>query len=378
VETIRRHIDSRSRRGSKSRARRAGTGVRSVVTLALFAFVLTTSRAAGAAGPARDTLAVRSSAPATSVAPASPDSTQPVAPIDSLPGRIEPLPGTLDLGGHEGLTEPSGIAIDAFGRFVVTDAASHRILRFDRSGAWLGEMGSLGSDPGQLRRPTAVVRLGSLGVAVLDRENRRVVSYDLLGQRIGVVVDFASDDLTNVTGRVDPIGMASDKGGALYLADADRDRILVFDFQGRYQREIGGYGTKPGAFRGLAGIATTTRGEIVACERGGQRVQVLDAGGRVVRAWPISVEPGRDPLPVAVDDSSRVALADGKGASGALRVYDRGGRLWAAREEIVDPRALAFAPDGSLFVAERLVDSKSRIRRFALVSATGAPRARGD
>lgn len=295
---------------------------------------------------------------------------------DTLPGRIEPLADVLDLAGHAGVAEPSGIAIDAFGRFVVTDAATHRVLRYGKDGAWIGEMGSLGSDPGQLRRPIAVVTLGSLGVAVLDRENRRVVSYDLLGRRIGVLVDFASEDLTNVTGRVDPVAMAADKGGALYLADADRDRILVFDFQGRYQRDLGGYGTKPGAFRGLAAIATTPRGEIVACERGGRRVQVIDAGGRVVRAWPLDVEAGRAPLAVAVDESLHVAVADG--AKGVLRVFDRLGRPWALRTDFTDPRALAFAPDGTLLVAEKVPDAKSRVRRFALVNATGAAPPKGD
>jgi len=296
--------------------------------------------------------------------------------VDTLAGRIEPLAEAVDLTGHPGLSEPSGIAIDAFGKFVVTDAATHRVLRFDKDGAWIGEMGSLGSDPGQLRRPIAVVTLGSLGVAVLDRENRRVVSYDLLGRRIGVLVDFASDDLTNVTGRVDPVAMASDRGGALYLADADRDRILVFDFQGRYQRELGGFGTKPGAFRGLSAIATTPRGELVACERGGQRVQVLDAGGRVVRAWPLDVERGRAPLAVAVDESLHVAVADGDW--NMVRVFDRLGRLWAVSGDFTAPRALAFAPDGTLLVAERLADAKSRVRRFALVNATGAAPPKGD
>lgn len=296
----------------------------------------------------------------------SPDS---LAPADTLPGRLVPLPGVLDLGGRvPGLVEPSGIAIDAFGRFVVSDAASHRLLRFDKGGAWLGQVGSLGSDPGQLRRPIAVATLGSLGVAVLDRENRRVVSYDLFARRIGTLVDFAADALTAVTGRIDAVAMASDKGGALYLADAERDRILVFDFQGRYQREIGGYGTRPGAFRGLAAIATTARGELVACERGGRRVQQLDAGGRVVRAWPLEVAPGRGPLAVAVDDSSRVAVADG--ARGWLGVFDRNGRLWAEKRNLAQPGALAFAPDGTLLVAE----SAGTIRRFALTSAAPAPR----
>jgi sugar lactone lactonase YvrE len=281
---------------------------------------------------------------------------------DTLPGRIVPAAWVLD-GAARGprLVEPSGIAIDAFGRFVVSDAAAHRVLRYDKDGAWLGEEGSLGSDPGQLRRPSAVVALGSLGTAVLDRENRRVVSYDLMGRRIGVLVDLNATALTAVTGRIDAITLASDRGGALYVADAARDRILAFDFSGRFLLELGGYGTRSGAFQGLSGLATTPRGEIIACERGGKRVQHLDAGGRVVRSWPLAVAPGRMPLAVAADDSSRVAVADA--VSGRLWVFDRAGKLWAARHDLGEPRALAFAPDGTLLVAE---GGAGRVRRFTL------------
>ena len=97
-----------------------------------------------------------------------------------------------------------------------------------------------------------------------------------------------------------------------------------------------------------------------------------------MRAWSITVDPGRDPLAVAVDDSSRVALADGKGAIGWLWVYDRRGQLWAASAALLAPRALAFAPDGTLLVAEKLPEAKSRIRRFTLVNASGAAPPRKD
>ncbi|MEO5880476.1 MAG: NHL repeat-containing protein [Candidatus Eisenbacteria bacterium] len=271
------------------------------------------------------------------------------------------------------LVEPAGLAIDAFGRFVVSDAAAHRVLRYDKDGSWLGQEGALGSDPGQLRRPTAVATLGSLGVAVLDSENRRVISYDLQGRRIGVLVDLKAAALLAVTGRIDAITLAADRGGALFVADAARDRILVFDFSGRFLRELGGYGTRSGAFRGLSGLATTPRGELAACERGGRRVQQLDAGGRVVRSWPLPVAPGRAPLAVAADDSARVAVADG--VSGGLWIFDRLGRLWAARYDLDEPRALAFAPDGTLLVVEA---ATGRVRRFSLDSATDPAAPVGD
>jgi sugar lactone lactonase YvrE len=252
---------------------------------------------------------------------------------------------------------------------VVSDAAAHRVVRYDREGRWLDQEGALGSGAGQLRRPTTVATLGSLGVAVLDRENRRIVSYDLLGRRIGVLVDLAAPPLTDLTGRIDAVTIAADRGGALYVADAARDRVLAFDFAGRFLREIGGFGSRSGAFRGLGALGATPRGELVAAERGGQRVQQLDAGGRVVRWWPLPVAPGRAPLALAVDDSARVAVADA--ASGTLWLFDSAGRIWATLGGLREPGALAFAPDGALWVAET---GAGRLRRFVPAApAVSAP-----
>lgn len=257
--------------------------------------------------------------------------------------------------------EPSGLALDAFGRLYVADAALHQIQRFDARGGFLGTSGSLGSDPGQLRRPGALALLGTLSVAVLDLENRRVATYDLFGRLVGTLIDLADPALLDRLGRVDPVALAADRGGALVIADADRDRVLSFDFSGRFLRAIGGLGTSPGSFRGLRGVGFTPRGELVTAERLNARVQRLDAGGRPAAAWPIDVRPGRGALPVAVDDSSRVAIADE--ASGRLWLFDPAGRLLATLGGFEGPRALAFARDGALRVAEARA---GRVRRVTI------------
>src|SRR5262249_4469062 len=143
----------------------------------------------------------------------------------------------------------------AFGRFVVADAALHRLQRFEPDGRWLGESGSLGSDPGQLRRPGSGAMLGAPTVAGLDRENRRGEGYDLFGRRLGTLVDLLSATLVSQLGRVDPAALAADRGQTLYVADADADRVLVFDATGRLLRTVGGFGARAGSFRGLSGLA---------------------------------------------------------------------------------------------------------------------------
>ena len=319
-----------------------------------------------AASPAADSTAItRVANPADSAKNAVPEASPP----NRLPLRLVAT-GTPIVGHDRGaeLSEPSGIAIDAFGRVFLSDAALHRLQRYGPSGAWLGGSGTLGSDPGELSRPGSVALLGALHVAVLDRGNLRVVSYDLFGKLEGILIDLADAKLTDDIGRIDPIALAADRGGAMVVLDQDRDRLLAFDFAGQYLRTIGGFGARPGSFRGLCGVAFTPHGELITAERAGRRVQRLDAGGRVVASWPLAVAPGRGALAIAVDDSSRIAIADE--ISGRLTVFDMTGRTLAACDGLVAPRALTFVSGGVLLVAE---SGAGRVRRFVLAgSATAA------
>lgn len=277
---------------------------------------------------------------------------------------------TIAIAGSDGvLVQPAGVAVDAFGRAWVTDAARHRLLRFDAGGVRLDETGALGSDAGQFRRPGALASYGASAMAVLDRENRRIVGYDTHARGAQVVVDLASPALEASVGRVDGVSLASDMGGTLYVADADRDRILVFDFAGTYQRAIGGYGGGVGAFRHLVAVASGPRGALVTLEwlaggkvrgKGGApdsvraaqvRVQWLDGSGASLGHWEL---PGGDSdrWSLAVDPVlPRVMLADG--TSGQLWQLElRAGSLARPIARCTRPSALAFTADGSLVVAE--------------------------
>lgn len=306
---------------------------------------------------AADTAARVASASGTASAPATADS--------ALPLRLVPA---LTLAAREGtaavVEQPAGLTVDAFGHVLVSDAALHRVQQLEPDGSPRWQAGTLGSAAGEMRRPSSVALLGTLELAVLDVENRRVVAYDLFGRQQGVRVDLAALERDDPVGRIDAIAMASDRGGALVLADAERDRLLAFDFSGRLIGSIGGIGSRPGSFRGLRGLAVTPRGELVTAERGNARVQRLTSGGRALEAWPLAVKAGRARLAVAADDSGRVAVADE--SSGTLWLFARGGRLLARIEGLEGPSALAFSAGRELLVAEARA---GRVRRFRIETA---------
>ncbi len=285
--------------------------------------------------------------------------------------------------GRGQLLEPSGVAADAFGRVYVTDAASHTLQRFDAAGNWLDGTGSLGSEDTRFRRPSAVTRLGSLGVAVLDLENRRITAYDLQLRLLGVLIRFEEEFLAQRLGTVRPVGLAADRGGAIALADGDADRVLLFDFAGRFTKEVGGLGGRAGAFRDVVAMAMSPNGMLVVVEQRASvkrrkgvvvdssqvseslaRVQVLDATGAVLRTWPLAAKDPRG-FACAVDDSGRVAVATDAGRASTLEVFDRDGTLLAQWLDVSSPRALAFALDGTLLVAE---GAPARVRRLRLLA----------
>jgi streptogramin lyase len=172
---------------------------------------------------------------------------------------------------------------------------------------------------------------------------------------------------------VDPVAIAADRGGALFLADGDGERVLAFEFSGRFVRVLGGIGARPGSFRGLRGLAAAPRGELVVAERVNARAQRMDAGGRALASWPLDVRPGRYALPVAVDDSARVAIADE--SSGRLWLFDSSGRKLAGLAGLEGPRALAFARDGALLVGE---SRSGQVRRVTIERVTPPPAAGED
>src|SRR5258706_5907941 len=176
--------------------------------------------------------------------------------------------------------EPSAVAVDAFSHLLVADAGLHRVQWLDAHGRWLSEAGALGSGPGELRAAVGLAPLGSAGWALLDRETHRITAYDLFGRLTGVLVDFDADALTERLGRVDPVALATDRGGALYVADADRDRLLVFDFSGAFVRVLGGFGNRPGSFRRPARGGGTPPGEVGPAEPAAGRVPRPGPGGR--------------------------------------------------------------------------------------------------
>jgi sugar lactone lactonase YvrE len=138
--------------------------------------------------------------------------------------------------------------------------------------------------------------------------------------------------------------VAVDNGSHVYVADTNNHRVQRFDADGRFERELGA-----GVLVAPTGVAADERGNVFVADTDAHRVVHFDHNGTVLHQWgDAATLPG--PTGIAVDRAGSVFVT---GAFGELRRYTPDGHLLASwGGGLLDPRSLAVAPDGSVYVAD--------------------------
>ncbi|MDE2491034.1 MAG: hypothetical protein KGM24_09300, partial [Elusimicrobia bacterium] len=273
------------------------------------------------------------------------------------------------------LNKPQGVAVDASGDVFIADTNNDRVLEVSATGQVLLSVGRMtgkngrdedwrhwgddgvqfvpGSAAGQFNQPTDVAVGAAGNIYVADSQNHRVqklgpdgtpvLSFDL--PPVSSHGDDHDDDKNHEDAKNEkagplgrPAALALDDAGHIYVADPDGGRALEFDATGQLLRTIpipGGTDDK-------------------------HPVQGQPDG--------IAVSPDGNCILVADALSDRVFKFDAQGA--LTLVFGAHGRF-DARKGGIDfnkPAGLAFAPDGTLLVADR---NNDRVERFG--APTGQP-----
>lgn len=89
-----------------------------------------------------------------------------------------------------------------------------------------------------------------------------------------------------------PTDMAITPKGDVYISDGyGNARVIVFDKNGKYLREWGELGSKPGQFSIPHAIAVDSKGRIYVADRNNVRIQVFDGDGKFLDEWKNVITP---------------------------------------------------------------------------------------
>lgn len=146
-------------------------------------------------------------------------------------------PGNWDeAAGTRLLYEPADLAFAPNGDVFIVQGHGRgdgRVLRFDKSGAFVKSWGGKGAEPGKFNQPHSILVFQNQ-VLVADRENRRVQIFDMEG---------TFQKAWSFKGL--PCGLSVGPGNQLYLATGFSGQILRLDGDGKAVAMMGQPGPPP-------------------------------------------------------------------------------------------------------------------------------------
>lgn len=211
-----------------------------------------------------------------------------------------------------GATEPGALSkamsvtTDHFGRIYVTDGEAQAVMVYDQNGAFLNRLGR--ND--EFERP--------VGIAVDDQRERvyvsdalkhHIVVFDFDGQRISIMGERGVEPGTFNF----PTNLAIDSSGRLHVVDSMNFRIQVFEPDNGEITIISEQGTGFGHLSRPRGVAVDSMGNVYVSDAAFNNVQMFSRDGALLMFFGESGPgPGGFNLPagLAVDAQDRIYLAD--------------------------------------------------------------------
>jgi trimeric autotransporter adhesin len=339
---------------------------------------------------------------ARSSSPAGPDSFRGTPATSAEPGSSSQIPRIKFLA-------PEDVAVDTDGNLAISDCLAHRVYLVDASGT----VSSLGAGHGGLDNgfsgdggPAAEATYSCPAGLAFDRHgtlyiddhaNNRVRVVDAHGVVTTVAGSgpagvnlggYAGDGELATRARLsEPVGIAVDERGNLFIADRDNAVVRKVDTHGIIST-IAGTGTS--GFSGDAGAATKAslsdpeyvvvdrRGVVYFTDQINERIRMIDTNG-VITTVAGTGEPGYSgdggpaieamldgPYGLAIDPAGNLFVSDSSGAR--VRMIDTNGVITtvagtgqpgysgdggaATEATLSDPYGLAVDAEGNLYIAD--------------------------
>ncbi len=251
------------------------------------------------------------------------------------------------------LNNPYSVAVASDGSWYLVDNGNHRIICFDAAMKPVRQTGGYGFSAGLLNHPGRITLDNDLNLLVADEGNRRIVRYDT---RLNYVdeIELRDDDDPFRYGR--PAGLSVTEYGEVWVADADQDRLIVFDNVGNFNRFIGDFGYGGGQLSRPGEVLLDRRGEFLVCDRGGSRLVRYDSYGSFIDE--LAIDGIVSPNAAAADKGLLWVLDDTNGRlacctrRSGCQLLTTGPTLVGSHVSMNNPRDVDVAKDGRLMIVD--------------------------
>jgi tripartite motif-containing protein 71 len=252
---------------------------------------------------------------------------------------------------------PGGIAVDRLGNLYVADSYNHRVQRITPAGD-VAATGERGTRPGQFLNPQGITVDEELRFYVVEQGSHRLQAFTPHGEYLGAWGGPGA----GLDGLHSPMGIAIGPGGILFVADTGNGRVLRLSRDAVLaggRRRAQPYVLEHDSFRRPQGVAVDRRGRLYVADAFRHQVLCFDAALRFQGAIG---EPGEgprqlgEPQDLAVDDRERLFVVEC--SNHRLQMLSAGGEALQCLAslgrlgQLAAPSGVAVAPDGSIYVAD--------------------------
>jgi DNA-binding beta-propeller fold protein YncE len=140
----------------------------------------------------------------------------------------------------------------------------------------------------------------------------------------------------------DPVGLAEDKAGNLYVANAGSSQILIYNSKNQQQSSK----TIADGVRAPLGLAFDKAGDLYASESGADEVTVYNPSDKLIKTLHTDNHDGLSPSGVQIDSDGDIWVASRNPTNsdvGEVQVFNSSGKiLHSSKEELGNPLGIVF------------------------------------